>query len=200
LGPFQGPNRGLLIHAQDHRMVGRRKVNPHQVARLGGKLRVGRNTPTVSPLQADTVTSQHAPELARQHVTQGTGGQATALGGITGRGRLIQQGQGTPLRLLPVTPPGAGPQSILQTDQPLGRETPTPLAHRSGPHPKPLRDGGSGGTLGGSQNRAGAQNQTLLGRGSSSPVLLSSSFFSAQFNGGSMSRTPSTYYGGILCH
>ena len=127
-------------------MVWRRQVNPHQVRRLDGKLRVGRDAPTVSPLQADAVTSQHPPDLARRHVTQGSGDPAAAPSGITGRGRLIKQGQEAPLRLFTLTPAGAGPRSILQTDQPLGRTTPTPLAHRGGAYPKPLPEGGGGGS------------------------------------------------------
>ena len=105
---LQGLNRGLLIHTQDHGMVGRRQVNPHQVGGFGGKLRVGRDTPTVPPLQADPVARQRSPDLARRHIAQGSGDQMAAPTGVTGGGRLIEQGQDTPFRLLAITPPPAG--------------------------------------------------------------------------------------------
>ena len=113
---LQGLNRGLLIHTQDHGMVGRRQVNPHQVGGFGGKLRVGRDTPTVPPLQADPVARQRSPDLARRHIAQGSGDQMAAPTGVTGGGRLIEQGQDTPFRLLAITPPPAGSWSILQAD------------------------------------------------------------------------------------
>src|SRR5439155_11296854 len=141
LSALQGLNRRLLIDTQDYGMVRRCQINPHQIRRFGGELRVGRDAPTVPPLQADAMASQHSPDLACRHITQGSGDQTAAPTGVTRRRRLIEPGQDTPPHLRTVTPPRAGPGPILQADQSLHRETSTPLTHRTGAHSEPLRDG-----------------------------------------------------------
>lgn len=42
LRTLQSLNQKLFIHTQDHRMVSRREVNPHQIGSLSSKLRIGR--------------------------------------------------------------------------------------------------------------------------------------------------------------
>jgi hypothetical protein len=194
LRTFQSLNRRLLIHTQNDRMVGRREVDSYQVRRLGGKLRVGRDAPTVSPLQANAVTGQGPPNLPGRDAAQGLGDQTAIPTAITRRGRLIEQSQDAPLHLLAVTPAPACARSILQAPQPLGGETTSPLAYGGGAKTQLLGDGGSGRARCCRQNQLGPQHQTLLGRRGSHPRFQSSSLFRRQFNRGCWSHAPIISY------
>jgi hypothetical protein len=131
LRPLQRLDRGLLVDADDNRILRRRYVQPDHVGRLGGKLRIIALAPRLAAIQVDLVLAQHAPHLLLMHVAQLGGDHASGPAGKTGRRRAIQNGQDTLIRLHAVLGPRTGPRLVAQPGQTLTGIPTAPQADRA---------------------------------------------------------------------
>ena len=86
LRPFQGLNGWFFIDGQDERILGRIKIETHDVGGLARKLRVSGNAPTVAPFQFDALLAQNAPDLIRGNIGQLLGNQPPIPAPIARRG------------------------------------------------------------------------------------------------------------------
>ncbi len=171
LGPLQRLDVRLFIHRQQHRVVGRMQIQPHDVGRLGRELRVGADAPAAPPLQVNALAAQHPPDLMRRDVAQGLSHQRAAPGRVAARRRIVELGQNPPARAFVITPPGARARGVVQTREPAARKTAAPFAHcrRS----NALRPGNRPATASsrGSQDNTPSQRQALLGLRAANPAF-----------------------------
>src|SRR5660397_84945 len=73
LGPLQGLDVGLLVHAEDHGVLRRVQVETHHVRRLAVELGVGAHAPAAPALERDPVAAQDAPDLRLGDVGENLG-------------------------------------------------------------------------------------------------------------------------------
>jgi hypothetical protein len=69
LGPLEGLDVRLLVHADDDGVVRGVEVESHDVGGLLGELGIGGHAPAAPALQRDTVDAQDAPHLRGRHVS-----------------------------------------------------------------------------------------------------------------------------------
>ena len=108
LRPLQRLDRGLLVDADDDRVLGRRHVQPDHVGRLGGELGIVALAPGLAPVQVDLLRAQKAPDLLLVHVAQFGRDQRSGPARKPGRRRAIQNRQDTPAGLDAVLGRGPG--------------------------------------------------------------------------------------------
>ena len=164
LGPIQGLDLGLLVHAQDHRMVGRVQIEPHDLPDLFDEAGVGRELERLRPV------GLHPEEL--EGPLDRAFRQPRRFGGAPDRpgvpfGRTgVQNGAKKRGHLVLVVDPGAPrPLFPIESGQPLGQEPGPPQSDRGGRHPQTPGDGQIGLSVRGGQNDLGPPDQPM-GRGS----------------------------------
>ena len=68
---------GLFIHAQHQRMLWRVQIKTDHVGGFPGETGIGRDAPTVTPLQRNPMLAQHPPNLMVGDVLQRRGQQGS---------------------------------------------------------------------------------------------------------------------------
>jgi len=183
LGALEGLDRGLLVDAQDHCVVGRVEVQAHDVGRLGRELGVGRDAPAAPSAQADALGLQHAPDVDGADVAQRGRQQVAGPGGVPGRWRLIEQVQDALRGLWPVSRSGPRARRVGQARHPLAGEAGAPLGHPCRPRPQAPRDLERADPIGGGQDHARPLGVALFGGAGPQPALQRLGFSFRQVDG-----------------
>ena len=194
LGSLQGLDRGFLIDADHHGILGRVQVQPHNVRCLLGKLRISAQAPTATTLKMNAVFAQDPPNLNRRHVSQGRSHQLAGPRRVPVWRPLVQLGQDPPLGGLVVHPRLARPRRVSQTRQTMFSETGTPLAHGGWAHVQRKSDLLSRVSRRGSQHDTGSLHQALLCRGSAYPSFQRRSLLFTQLDRRCYSRHNKSIY------
>ena len=160
LGTVERLNLRLLIHAQDHRVVGRVEVQPDDVAHFFDEERVVRQLEGLRQVRLDPEQGEPAMHRAL----------ADALGTPQGAGAPVRGGVGLLLErtvdhrghLVVVIGPGpAGPEFVVQALDIGSSEAPPPLADGLRRDAEAARDGGIRQAFGAGENHAGALDQCV---------------------------------------
>lgn len=129
LRTLQRLDRGLLIDADDNRILGRRHVEPDHVGGLGGKLGIVALAPRLASGKIDPLGAQDAPDLLLMHVAQRRRNQRPRPPREPGRRGTFQDRQNAPAGLDVVLPGRTGPGPLGQTRKSFPSEPASPQAH-----------------------------------------------------------------------
>ncbi len=99
LGALQRLDRGLLINANDNRVLGRRHIEADHVRGLGHERWIIALAPGFAPGEIDLVLPQHAPDVLLMHIAEVLGDQRCSPAGITFGHRLVQHREDAPVSL-----------------------------------------------------------------------------------------------------
>src|SRR5215831_10363025 len=163
LSPFQGLDMRLLIHRQDQGVVGRIQIKSNNVRRLGGKLRIGTDTPAAPSLQLNAPAPQHPPDVSCRNISQSFGQQGTIPNGIARRWRLIQLFENPSFHRSVIASRWARARSISQPVQSLASKAQPPLTDGGGSLPQLLGNGLRGLALSRRQYDSRSQDHPLFG-------------------------------------
>ena len=172
LGAIERLNLGLLIHAQDHRVVRRVEVQPDDVAHFLEEERIGGQLEGLGPMRLDPEQGEPALDRALADALgspQGAG--APVRGGV---GRLLQRTVDHRRHLVVVIGPGpTGSEFVVQALDPGGSEAPSPLGDGLGCDTEAEGDGRVRQAFGPGENHAGPLDQGVgQGGGPGDPVEL----------------------------
>ena len=131
LRPLQRLDRGLLVDADDDRVLRRRHVEPDHVGGLGDELGIVALAPGLAPGEVDLLGAQEAPDILHVDVAQRGCNQRPGPARKPGRRRALQNRQDAASRLGRCIWAQARARLVDQTGQALPRETATPVADRS---------------------------------------------------------------------
>jgi hypothetical protein len=131
LGALQRLDRGLLIDADDDRVLGRRHVQTDHVGGLGGELRIVALAPGFAPGEVDLLGAQEAPDILDIDIAEPRGQQRSGPAGIALGRRLVQKRQDPFTRLRRVLRLGAPLPRLVETREPPLRRLPSLIRARS---------------------------------------------------------------------
>jgi hypothetical protein len=132
LGTLQRLDRGLLIDADDDRVLGRRHVQADHVGGLGGELRFVALAPGFAPGEVDLLGAQEAPDILDIDIAEPRGQQRSGPAGVALGRPLVQQRQDPFTRLRRVLRLGAPLTRLVETREPPFRIAHAPLGSRTG--------------------------------------------------------------------
>src|SRR5262249_25244592 len=112
--------------------VGRFKIKPDTLRRLGCEGRVVALAPGLAGRKVDLLCTQEAPDILHIDVAQFGCDQRTAPAAVSGRHRSVEYRQNALVGLHPVFGFGAAVAGLVQPGQVVARIAPPPLRGRSG--------------------------------------------------------------------
>jgi len=140
LSAFQCLDGRFFVHTQHKRVFRRIQVQTDDIGSLGPELRVGADTPTAPPLEADIMLAQNTPDLVIADIAQCLGQQTAVPTGIAIRGRLVQSRENPLLRVRVIAGWLSRPDRVLQSLQSMPGKALPPLRDPSGSRLQSLRD------------------------------------------------------------
>ena len=182
LRALQRLDRRFLVNAQDHRVVGRRHVEPHDICGLGGKLGVLALAPALAAAEIDLLLAQRPPDILHVDVAERRRDQRPVPARKTGRRCLIEHRTNAPVRLLPIGRRRPRAWQIIKAIQSFTRKPPPPKADGGRRRLQPAGDLACSGPLGGLQNDPYPQQLPLLRGARAKPSLQLRAFLRRQPN------------------
>ena len=95
LGAFERLDVRLLVDSNDQRTLRRVEIEPDNLGRLGGKLGILADAPTLAPGQIDLLRPQETPDILFVHLAQRGGDQGRGPARVTGRRRAVEHAENT---------------------------------------------------------------------------------------------------------
>src|SRR3972149_1366077 len=95
LGPFQGLDVRLLVHAQEERVFRRIQIKAHDVGGLRCEFRIGAHAPNSPPAQMNLMFPQDTPDMVGRNVAQMLREQTAGPRGVALWRRIVPRGKGS---------------------------------------------------------------------------------------------------------
>src|SRR5262245_9740330 len=90
LGALQRLDRGLLIDANDDRVVRRRHIEPDNISRLGDEVRIAALAPGFAARKVNLLLAQNPPDMLLMHIAQMCRNQRAGPARVSVRRRFVQ--------------------------------------------------------------------------------------------------------------
>jgi hypothetical protein len=201
LRSLEGLDPGLLVDAQDERVLGWVEIEPDDVGGLLGERGVRAQAPAPAPAQADPMAAEGPPDRVGRDVPEPLGNERPCPRGVP-LGRWFIEGREDALGGL-FAIAGMGPRSgrVDEPGQSITGETRPPLAHPGRPGLQLSGDHVGPDAVGGSEDDPGALDHPLLAPPGPPPgskrLLLS---FRQHDGGGGLPRPGSLDHAALFRH